>query len=80
MYKDVNCIISKSKKPCIVCGKLTNRLEKHINGIIFVNVDEQRKYYGHGIIDLCPDCSTEFINRFQNGGETNGRGCNPNSL
>lgn len=34
MYKDVNCIISKSKKPCIVCGKLTNRLEKHYEAYI----------------------------------------------
>lgn len=34
MYEDVNCIISKSKKPCIVCGKLTNRLEKHYEAYI----------------------------------------------
>lgn len=63
-------------RKCDRCGKLYEPYNlkddsKHINGIIFVNVDEQRKYYDHGIIDLCPDCSTEFINWFQNGGEAN---------
>lgn len=34
MLDDINYIISKSKKPCIVCGKLTNRLEKHYEAYI----------------------------------------------
>lgn len=56
-------------RKCDRCGKLyepynSQNDSKHINGLIFVNVDEQRKYYGHGINDLCPECSAEFINWF----------------
>ena len=34
MCDGVNYIVSKYKKPCIVCGKLTNRLEKHYEAYI----------------------------------------------
>lgn len=48
-------------RKCDRCGKLYEPYNlrndsNHINGLIFVNVDEQRKYYNHGVIDLCPDC------------------------
>lgn len=34
MCDGINYIVSKSKKPCIVCGKLTNRFEKHYEAYI----------------------------------------------
>jgi len=63
-------------RKCDRCGKLyepynSRNDSTRINGIIFVNVDEERKYYGHGIKDLCPYCSTDFVNWFQNGGQVN---------
>ena len=33
---------------------------KKINGFIPVNLDVDRKYYSHGVTDLCPDCMKGF--------------------
>ena len=38
--------------------------KKHINGMILVNVDDERKYYGHGVRDLCPKCSEKLMRWF----------------
>lgn len=27
---------------------------------MILNLDAQRKYYSHGVIDLCPGCMKEF--------------------
>ena len=52
---------------CDRCGKLyesynTKKDNKNINGFIPVNLDVDRKYYSHGVTDLCPDCMKEFQN------------------
>ena len=52
---------------CDRCGKLyesynTKKDNKNINGFIQVNLDVDRKYYSHGVTDLCPDCMKEFQN------------------
>ena len=43
---------------CDRCGKLyesynTKKDNKNINGFIPVNLDVNRKYYSHGVTDLC---------------------------
>lgn len=48
-------------KKCDVCGKYyesynTKNKADEPNGIMFVNIDEQQKYYAHKPIDTCPSC------------------------
>lgn len=52
-------------KKCDRCGKLYEQYNskndrKNPNGIMILNLDAQRKYYSHGVIDLCPGCMKEF--------------------
>lgn len=52
-------------RKCDRCGKLyetynTKNDEKKINGLMTLNIDDDRRYYSHGIMDLCPECMEEF--------------------
>lgn len=52
-------------KKCDRCGKLYDEYnlkddEKNPNGIMVLNLDYQRKYYAHDVMDLCPDCMRKF--------------------
>lgn len=57
-------------KKCDRCGKFyesynMKRDSKNINGIMFLNLDDKQKYYAHGAIDLCPECTTELMKWFK---------------
>lgn len=46
-------------KKCDRCGKLYEQYnllnsKKNPNGIMTLNLDGQRRYYGHDAMDLCP--------------------------
>lgn len=52
-------------KKCDRCGKLYeqynfDRDEKNTNGIMTLNLDYQRHFYSHTVLDLCPDCMKGF--------------------
>lgn len=52
-------------RKCDRCGKLyeaynTKNDETNINGFMTLNIADDRKYYSHGIMDLCPECMEEF--------------------
>ena len=52
-------------KKCDRCGKLyeaynTTKDSENINGIMTLNLDDQRKYYSHEPLDLCPECKDAF--------------------
>jgi hypothetical protein len=53
-------------KKCDRCGKLYEQYnllnsKKNPNGIMTLNLDAQRRYYGHDAMDLCPECMKEFL-------------------
>lgn len=61
-------------RKCDRCGKLYESYNikndsENINGLITVNVDDDRKYYSHGVLDLCPECSGSFMKWFKEKGE-----------
>lgn len=48
-------------KKCDICGQLyeiynTRNDAKNVNGIMFVNIDGESKYYAHDVMDCCPEC------------------------
>lgn len=48
-------------KKCDICGKLYESYNvksdsKNTNGIMFLNIDNQQKYYSNQIMDCCPRC------------------------
>lgn len=50
-----------STKKCDICGKLYEvyndfKDSKNVNGLMFLNVNATQKYWGHTVIDLCPEC------------------------
>ena len=52
-------------KKCDRCGKLYEQYnllnsKKNPHGIMTLNLDGQRRYYGHDAMDLCPECMKEF--------------------
>ena len=52
-------------KKCDRCGKLYEEYnieddKKNPNGIMVLNLDSQRRYFTHNVMDLCPDCMKEF--------------------
>lgn len=54
-------------RKCDRCGNLyetynTKNDKTKINGLITINLDDNQKYFGHGAMDLCPDCMREFQN------------------
>ena len=64
-------------KKCDICGKLYEEYnvaknEKKTNGMRFLNLDYQRKYYyAHDPIDCCPECMGSIRNHIvllKNGG------------
>lgn len=53
-------------KKCDVCGKLyemynTKNDPTKTNGFMLLNIDKERKYFSHGVIDCCPDCNNSII-------------------
>lgn len=63
-------------KKCDICGKLyelynIKNNENKTNGLMFLNLDDNRKYYGHDSIDCCPECMKSIRNHIdllRNGG------------
>lgn len=54
-------------KKCDICGKLyenynVNHNDKKTNGLMFLNVDEHRKYFANKVIDCCPECMNSIRN------------------
>lgn len=48
-------------KSCDICGKLypiynTKHDKDRVNGIMFLNIDAQMKYYSNNVLDCCPEC------------------------
>lgn len=48
-------------KSCDICGKLypiynTEHDKDRVNGITFLNIDAQMKYYSNNVLDCCPEC------------------------
>lgn len=35
---------------------------KKPNSLMLLNTDMNNKYFTHDIVDLCPECMTEFLN------------------
>ena len=61
-------------KKCDRCGKFyeaynTAKDSENINGIMTLNLDDQRKYYSHEPLDLCPECKDAFEEWMKNGGK-----------
>ena len=57
-------------KKCDRCGKFyeaynTAKDSENINGIMTLNLDDQRKYYSHDPLDLCPECKDAFEKWFR---------------
>lgn len=55
-------------KACDRCGKFykiynVKNDKSHPNGFMLLNIDEKGKYYSHGTIDLCPEC-TDSLNKW----------------
>lgn len=42
-------------------AKRKDNSKKNPNGIMTLNLDAQRRYYGHDAMDLCPECMKEFL-------------------
>lgn len=56
-------------KKCDRCGKLYEQYNskndrKNPNGIMVLNLDSQRRYFAHNVLDLCPDCMKGFQDWF----------------
>lgn len=54
-------------KKCDICGKLYELYNikndgNKTNGLMFLNLDANRKYYGHESIDCCPECMNSIRN------------------
>lgn len=52
-------------KKCDRCGRFYEEYNikndsSNINGIMKLNVDRHQKYFGHDVIDLCPECTESF--------------------
>lgn len=54
-------------KKCDICGKLyepynlKDSRNDH-NGLMFLNIDNDQRYFKHSIIDCCPECMTDIKN------------------
>ena len=63
-------------KKCDICGKFyelynVKNDSKNTNGFMFLNINDERKYYAHDIIDCCPECMRSIrghIDLLKNGG------------
>lgn len=54
-------------KKCDICGVLYEPYNescnpKNTNGIMFLNIDTQEKYFGHKLYDCCPSCMESIRN------------------
>lgn len=54
-------------KKCDICGGLyemynVKRDSKNVNGFMFLNIDEFRKFYTHAVVDCCPGCMNSIKN------------------
>ena len=52
-------------RKCDRCGKLYESYKTkydgtNVNGITMVNIDDDRYYFKHKLMDLCPECMKEF--------------------
>lgn len=57
-------------KKCDICGVLyelynTRNDMKNVNGIMFLNIDAERKYFSHKAIDCCPTCIQSIENHIK---------------
>lgn len=56
-------------KKCDICGRLYESYnepnnEDKINGLMFLNIDKNQRYFSHKAMDCCPECMKkikEFI-------------------
>lgn len=63
-------------KKCDICGKFYETYnikhnENKTSGLMFLNVDEYRKYFSNTVIDCCPECMKSIKNHIdllRNGG------------
>lgn len=63
-------------KKCDLCGKLYERYNERKdqyrpNGLRFLSVDENKKYFAYNVIDCCPDCMEsilQYIERLKGAG------------
>lgn len=58
---------------CDRCGKYyeiynTDNDDTKINALIFLNRDDNHKYWSHDPVEFCPECSNEFMS-WWNGGK-----------
>ena len=61
-------------KKCDRCGNFyeaynTTNDSENISGIMTLNLDDQRRYYSHEPLDLCPKCKDAFEKWFRMKGE-----------
>ena len=62
-------------KECDICGRLYKPYNKahdskKTNGIMFINVTSDTKYYANECIDCCPECMESirnFVNKLKEG-------------
>lgn len=55
-------------KQCDICGKFYELYNirndgKNTNGLMFLNIDRDMKYFAHDPIDCCPNCM-DLIRRY----------------
>ena len=63
-------------KKCDRCGVFyegynTRNDKNAINGVMFLNIDLNERYYSHAPNDLCPTCSEELVNWFDRTNKVN---------
>ena len=59
-----------SAKKCDACGRYyelynVKKSAEETNGIMFVNLDSENKYFSHTAFDLCPDCMKAMREKFK---------------
>ena len=64
-------------KKCDRCSRLYEQYNikndsKNINGIMTLNIDSGQRYFKHGPLDLCPECSKKLINWLKCWSDING--------
>lgn len=63
-------------KKCDICGKFyelynVKNDSKNTNGFMFLNINDERKYFAHDAIDCCSECMRSIRNHIdllKNGG------------
>lgn len=59
-----------SAKKCDICGKLyevynDRKDADKVNGLRFLNIDANSKYWSHDMIDCCPECMQSIKNHIE---------------